>query len=269
MNDILQRIAARTSERVEQRKTVKPLADLVKEAETVRDSEPVGTSEFPFEQALKKDRISLICEVKKASPSKGVLDEKYSYIQIAGEYEKAGADAISVLTEPEWFLGDDRHLSEISKQANIPILRKDFTVDLYQLYEAKLLGAHAVLLICALHHVKALKKYLQIADELRLSVLTEAHTEAEVHSALEAGAKIIGVNNRDLKTFQVDIGTSIRLRNMVPNDIIFVSESGIMTPEDIACLEAHRVNAVLIGEALMKSRDKTRRLMELRGGGKP
>lgn len=274
MNDILFVIAARTAERVEQRKAVKPMADLVKEAEAFRTFEPDApgkagwkdTKVFPFETALKKERISLICEVKKASPSKGVLDESFPYLQIASEYEDAGADAISVLTEPDWFLGDDRHLSEIRKQVCIPVLRKDFIVDPYQVYEAKILGADAILLICALHEGKALKEYLRIAREIGLSVLTEVHTEAEVHAALEAGAEIIGANNRDLRTFQVDIGTSIRLREMVPDDIIFVSESGIRTREDIACLEEHKVNAVLIGETLMKSQNKNLQMSELRGG---
>ena len=273
MTDILHTIAAHTVKRVEKSKAVKPLADIVREAEAVRVYEAVrirgtgrqGETQFPFEEALKKEGMSLICEVKKASPSKGVLDEAFPYLQIACEYEEAGADAISVLTEPEWFLGRDRHLEEIAGKVCIPVLRKDFIVDPYQIYEAKLLGADAILLICALHELKALKEFHRIAQVLGLSVLTETHTEEEVHMALEAGAGIIGVNNRDLKTFQVDLGTSARLRRMVPDDILFVSESGIQTREDIAWMEENKIDAVLIGETLMKSRDKRKQISVLKG----
>lgn len=273
MTDILHTIAAHSSDRVEKSKAVKPLADIVREAEAVREyeafrnggTERQGKTQFRFEEALKKEGMSFIYEVKKASPSKGVLDEAFPYLQIACEYEEAGADAISVLTEPEWFCGSDRHLEEIAKKVSIPVLRKDFIVDPYQIYEAKLLGADAILLICALHELKTLKEFRRIAQGLGLSVLTETHTEAEVHMALEAGSGIIGVNNRDLKTFHVDLGTSARLRRMVPDDILFISESGIRTREDIARLEEIKIDAVLIGETLMKSRDKRRQVKSLKG----
>lgn len=225
---------------------------------------------FAFELVLKKkgisgEDISFICEVKKASPSKGVITDDFPYQTIASEYERAGADAISVLTEPEYFQGSDRYLSEISSLVNTPVLRKDFTIDEYQIYQAKMLGADAVLLICTLLDTATIKHYLKICDELGLSALVEAHTEDEVKSALQAGARIIGVNNRNLQTFEVDIKNSIRLRSYVPRDIIFVAESGIKTPEDIGALREAGVNAVLIGETLMRSKNKREMLDQLKG----
>lgn len=261
MTDILNTIAARSRERVEDRKTIKSFLDISKEAEDLCIENP----EFPFEQALKTKDMAFICEVKKASPSKGILDDHFPYLEIAVDYEEAGAAAVSVLTEPDWFLGCDEYLREIRRVVSIPILRKDFTVDSYQIYEAKILGADAILLICALLDPIKLKAYLKIAHELGLSVLVETHTEDEIENALEAGSRIIGVNNRDLKTFKVDIATSLRLRNLVPENILFISESGIRAPEDIAKLKENKVNGVLIGEAFMKCKDKKRQLAELRG----
>lgn len=260
MTDILSRIAAKTAERVEQKKQQKPLTKVRREAEALSKSIPL----FSFEQALKRPGMSMICEVKKASPSKGIIDEAFPYLSIAREYEAAGADAISVLTEPEWFLGDDRYLAEIRAAVSVPLLRKDFTVDSYQIYEAKLLGADAVLLICALLEQQRLEEYLAIAHETGLSAVVEAHTEAEVSSALKAGARILGVNNRNLKTFEVDLNTSIRLRSLVPEEILFISESGIRTPEDISKLKENKVDAVLIGETLMRSTDKKQRIDALK-----
>ncbi len=260
MTDILNMIAERTVERVKERKKLKSLNEIIKEAE----SRSTGSPDFPFKQALRKSGMSFICEVKKASPSKGILDEDFPYLKIAREYEEAAADAVSVLTEPEWFLGNDKYLEEIRRNVTVPILRKDFTVDEYQIYEAKLLGADAILLICALLDPRVLREYIGIARGLGLSALTEVHTEAEVLAALEAGAGIIGVNNRDLKTFDVDINTSVRLRTLVPENILFVSESGIKTQEDIKVLKESNVNGVLIGETLMRSKDKKRKLDELR-----
>lgn len=219
---------------------------------------------FAFERSL-QSQLSFICEVKKASPSKGVIAEEFPYLSIAREYEAAGAQAISVLTEPDFFQGSDQYLSEISSEVNIPVLRKDFTIDEYQLYEAKLLGADAVLLICALLSTDTIRKYITICNNLGLSALVEAHDEAEVRSALEAGARIIGVNNRNLQTFEVDINNAIRLRSLVPESISFVAESGIRTPEDMIKLKAAGVNAVLIGETLMRSPDKKEQLSRLRG----
>ncbi len=223
------------------------------------------TNEFAFEKALAKDGISYICEVKKASPSKGVIAPDFPYVQIAKEYEQAGASAISVLTEPEWFKGENSYLEEISKAVSLPLLRKDFTVCEYQIYEAKAIGASAVLLICALLDTDTIKKWIKLCDTLGLSALVEAHTEDEVKSAISAGARVIGVNNRNLKDFTVDLGTCTRLRKLVPKDILFVGESGIKTSKDIADLRNAGVNGVLIGETLMRSPDKRAALEDLNG----
>jgi indole-3-glycerol phosphate synthase len=219
---------------------------------------------FPFEKALRGPDINFICEIKKASPSLGLIASDFPYLQIALEYEQAGAAAISVLTEPEYFLGCDRYLTEIQQAVAIPLLRKDFTVDIYQLYEAKTIGASAVLLICALHDTPALRDYIAVCDELGLSALVEAHDEREVASALAAGGRIIGVNNRNLKDFTVKLDNSIVLRKLVPEHIIFVAESGIRTAADIEALRRAKVDAVLIGEALMRSPDKKKMMAELR-----
>jgi indole-3-glycerol phosphate synthase len=208
---------------------------------------------YTFENALKTKDIAFICEVKKASPSKGIIAENFPYLQIAKEYEDAGANAISVLTEPHFFMGKDEYLKEIKKVVNIPVLRKDFIIDPYQIYEAQVIGADAVLLICTLLDTQHLKEYMKIADSLGLSCLVEAHDEEELHSALEAGARVIGVNNRNLKTFEVDITISAKLRKLVPKDKTFVSESGIKTQTDISILRQNGTNAVLIGETLMRS----------------
>jgi len=221
--------------------------------------------EFRFENALKKPGMSFICECKKASPSKGVIAEEFPYLQIAKEYEAAGADCISVLTEPKWFLGSDAYLKEITEQVSIPCIRKDFTVDEYMIYEAKLLGASAVLLICAILSDEQLRDYMQICDTLGLSALVETHDETEVERALEAGARIIGVNNRNLKNFQVDTGNSKRLREQVPENVIFVSESGVKDAQDTKKLREIGTDAVLIGEALMRAEDKKAMLQSLRG----
>jgi len=226
-----------------------------------------GREAFAFEKFMKKEGISFICEVKRASPSKGIIDPVFPYLNIAMEYERAGADAVSVLTEPEYFMGRDVYLEEISGMVSIPMLRKDFIVDEYQIYESKLIGADAVLLICALLDADVLRRYIKICDELGLSALVEAHTREEVSYALEAGARVIGVNNRDLKTFEVDIRTCIELRDFVPDSIIYVAESGIKSREDISLLEEAGVDAVLIGEALMKSPDKGAMLSYLKGIG--
>lgn len=211
---------------------------------------------FRFGKALRSYPISFICEVKKASPSKGIIAEDFDYINIAKEYEKAGANAISVLTEPEYFKGDIKYLKDISKVVDIPLLRKDFTIDEAMIYQAKLAGASGILLICSILNDKELREFKGIADNLGLSALVEAHDEEEVQRALEMGAEIIGVNNRNLKDFTVDIHNSIRLRNMVDKDITFVSESGIKNADNIKELVDNNVNAVLIGETFMRSNDK-------------
>lgn len=257
---ILEEIAEKTRRRVAQAKEAKSSDAIMAEAKSLP-----ANREFPFEQALAKDGISFICEVKKASPSKGLIAKDFPYLSIARDYEAAGAAAISVLTEPYYFQGSDRYLREIAQTVNIPVLRKDFTVDAYQIYEAKTLGAAAVLLICSLLDTKTLAEYLGIADSLGLSALVEAHDEAEIGSALRAGARVIGVNNRNLKDFTVDIHTGIRLRSMVPGNVLFVAESGIKTARDVEELRRAKVSGVLIGETLMRSPDKKAALDELRG----
>lgn len=227
---------------------------------------PPKATPFAFERVLRGKRLSFICEVKKASPSKGVIAPDFPYLAIAQEYERAGASAISVLTEPEYFKGRDSYLTEIRQAVSLPLLRKDFTVHEYQLYEARLMGADAVLLIAALLDTDTLRRYIGICNRLGLSALVEAHDAQEVHSALAAGARVVGVNNRDLRTFEVDLNTCLRLRDRVPASIPFVAESGIRTPEDIEQLRGAGVNAVLIGETLMRSPDKKAALDTLRGG---
>lgn len=263
--NILEEIAQKRKLDIAGRKENISLEEIKQSAFQIAEEELAQTGKFlfPFEQSLKKEGISFICEVKKASPSKGLIAADFPYLLIAKDYEAAGAAAISVLTEPEYFLGRDAYLKEIAETVEIPVLRKDFTVDEYQIYEAKTLGASAVLLICSLLEDEALKHFLEIAHSLGLSALVEAHDEEEVKRAMAAGAKIIGVNNRDLKTFQVDIHNSVRLRQLVPPDIIFVSESGIKTAEDISVLRKNGTNAVLIGETLMRSENKAKMLAEL------
>lgn len=256
---ILDQLAEHAVMRVAAAKDVKPLEKVKREALAL----PKG--DFAFEKALRKDGISFICECKKASPSKGVIAEAFPHLEIAREYEAAGADCISVLTEPKWFLGSDSYLKEIASSVSIPCLRKDFTVDEYMIYEAKVLGASAVLLICSILSVEQIRKYIRICDELGMSALVEAHDEAEVRMALEAEARIIGVNNRNLKDFTVDTTNSGRLRRIAGDDVVFVSESGIKDASDVERLKASGVDAVLVGEALMRASDKKAKLRELRG----
>ena len=220
---------------------------------------------FAFEQALRKEGVSFICECKKASPSKGLIAPNFPYLEIAKEYEAAGADCISVLTEPKWFLGNDEFLKEIAEAVSIPCLRKDFTVDEYQIYQAKVLGASAVLLICSILTEDQMKDYIRICDNLGLSALVEVHDEREVQTALNTGARIIGVNNRNLKDFSVDTDNSRRLRELIPPNVLFVSESGVRTAEDVSALRKIGADAVLIGETLMRASDKRAKLAELRG----
>ncbi len=256
--NILEEIAAYARERVINDKKMIPAGDMEAFARRL----PVG--DFPFEKALKKDDISFICECKKASPSKGVIAEEFPYLTIAKEYEEAGADAISVLTEPKWFMGKDEYLQEIAEEVSIPCLRKDFTVDEYMIYAAKVSGASAVLLIVSLLDDETLKKYIGIADELGLSALVETHDEDEVKTAISVGARIIGVNNRNLKDFSVDHENSKRLRELIPQDVIFVSESGIRDAEDVRLMREIGADAVLVGETLMRSPDKISKLNELK-----
>lgn len=258
--NILETIAEATRKRVAEAAEIIPLSEL-----KARASQMDCKTNFPFEKALREGDISFICECKKASPSKGVIAEDFPYLQIAKDYEAAGASAISVLTEPKWFMGKNIYLKEIAESVSIPCLRKDFIVDEYMIYEAKLLGAAAVLLICSILNEDTIRKYIEICDSLGLSALVEAHDEEEIRSAINAGARIIGVNNRNLKDFTVDIHNSERLRKLVPSDVLFVAESGIKTAEDIQVLREANVNAVLIGETFMRSENKKQMLDNLRG----
>lgn len=258
---ILDRLAEHARARVARAKASLPLDEIRERALAL----PKG--DFAFEAALKKPGISFICECKKASPSKGLIAPDFPYLEIARAYQAAGADCISVLTEPNWFLGRDEYLKEIAAAVSIPCLRKDFTVDEYMIYEAKLLGASAVLLICSILTEEQIRAYLSLCDRLGLSALVEAHNEAEVKAALGAGARIIGVNNRNLKDFTVDTENSRRLRALIPPQVLFVSESGVKSAGDVAKLRAVGADAVLIGETLMRAEDKRAKLDELRGAG--
>lgn len=261
---ILDKLAESSRARVMREMEQVPLEEMKRRAFLLTEEK----KEFPFEKALQKRDINFICEVKKASPSKGIIAEDFPYLEIGEEYEEAGAACISVLTEPEYFLGKNEYLTAIAEAVSIPVIRKDFTVDEYQIYQAKTIGASCVLLICALLDLETLKHYLAVCDSLDLSALVEAHDEKEIQMALDAGARIIGVNNRDLRTFEVDIHNSERLRKLVPEHVLFVAESGIKTAEDIQVLREAKVNGVLIGETFMRSRDKKGMLEKLRGENK-
>lgn len=269
--NILDEIAERTKLRITEVKKVYPFTIVRKQAEAIASNERTAkTGTFtddllPFEKALTANDISFICEVKKASPSKGIIAEHFPYLEIAKAYEAAGASAISCLTEPYYFMGQDVYLKEITESVSIPVLRKDFTVDEYMIYQAKVLGASAILLICSILDDEQLKSYHELAEGLGLSCLVETHTAEEVNRALHAGARIIGVNNRNLKNFHVNVNRSSTLREMVPKNILFVSESGIKTPADIAALRENGTNAVLIGETLMRAKNKKAMLDYLKG----
>lgn len=257
--NILDRLADAARERVAANKAKRPLADVRRAAERA------DRGDFPFERALAREGTAFICECKKASPSKGLISPDFPYLDIARAYEDAGADCISVLTEPTMFLGSDAYLREIAEAVSVPCLRKDFVVDEYMLYEAKLLGAKAALLICAITEGSRLGEYAAICDELGLTALVEAHDEREVRRALDAGARVVGVNNRDLRDFSVDPSRSRALRDMIPSGVLFVSESGVRDRGDVELLEAAGADAVLVGEALMRAPDKRAKLAELRG----
>lgn len=256
---ILDTLADCTRERIAYQKSQTPLREVRAQAE---DMDP--NTGFPFRAAIAKPGMSFICECKKASPSKGLIAPDFPYLQIAKDYEAAGASAISCLTEPEYFKGSDQYLQEISAAVSIPVLRKDFTIDEYMIYQAKLYGASAVLLICAILSDSQMSEYRGLAESLGLDALVEAHDEEEVARADSIGAKIIGVNNRDLRTFHVDINNSVRLRETIPAETLYVSESGIRNAADVGVLYRNGTNAVLIGETLMRAKDKKEMLDELR-----
>ena len=263
MSDILETIAESTRERVERAKLITP-ENVIRDMASTRFCEHGRNLSVAFKDALAAEEMSFICECKQASPSKGLIAEEFPYLEIAKDYEAAGASAISVLTEPKWFKGDLKYLNEISSEVKIPTLRKDFTVSPYMIYEAYLNGASAVLLICSILDRKTLEDYISIASSLGLDALVEAHDSDEVKMAIDAGAQIIGVNNRNLRTFEVNASNCLRLRKDVPENILFVAESGIKTREDIKVLLENNVNAVLIGEALMTSSDKKAYLNKLK-----
>ena len=257
---ILDKIIEATKIRVAQEKQVES-TEAVKAAALALPSD----TGFPFEAALRQQDFNFICGVKKASPSKGIIAEHFPYLDIAKEYEVAGAAAISVLTEPDFFKGDKKYLQEIASTVKIPVLRKDFIIDEVQIYQAKVWGASAILLICACLDVSTLTKFRELADSLGLSSLVEAHDEKEVQMAIDCGARIIGVNNRNLKDFTVDVQNSVRLRNLVEDDVIFVSESGLETPEDIQVLRDNNIGVALMGETFMRSPNKVEKLAYLYG----
>jgi len=263
METILHRLAAHARDRVAEAKRRIPETEMRARAEAL----PADTG-FPFERSIAAADLAFICECKKASPSRGVIAETYDPVSIARAYEDAGADCISVLTEPRWFLGEDRHLAEVAATVPLPCLRKDFAVDPYMVYEAKILGASAVLLICALLPTEELRAHLSLCDRLGLSALVEAHDEVEIASAVAAGARVIGVNHRDLRDFTVDTGHSARLRALVPPGVLYVAESGIRTAAEVDALRHLQVDAVLVGEALMRAPDKKAALAALRGTGR-
>lgn len=254
---ILDKLVEATKIRVEKEKQQIPLEAVKQQAVNM----PKG--DFSFEKAIAKEDISFICEVKKASPSKGIIAEDFPYVQIAKDYETAGADCISVLTEPDYFKGDKKYLKEISENVSVPLIRKDFVIDEYMIYDAKIHGASCILLICSILNQETIEEYIKICDNLGMSALVEAHDEEEIQKAVKSGARMIGVNNRDLKTFHVDIGNSERLRKLVPDNILFIAESGIQTNEDIKRLRKAHVNGVLIGETFMRAENKKEMLQEL------
>lgn len=255
---ILDELASYARERVEMNKQNISLEEMIKKARAL----PVG--KFAFENALADQIPAVICEVKKASPSKGIISKEFSYIDIAKEYERIGATCISVLTEPKWFLGSDEIFREIREVVTLPMIRKDFTVDEYQIYEAKVMGADAILLICALLDTDTVKRYLKICDSLGMTALVETHNFDEIQSAIEAGARVLGVNNRNLKDFTVNLDHASNLKAFVPEGIIFVAESGIVTVEDGQKLLHNGADALLIGEALMRSDNKQLFIKEIK-----
>lgn len=287
MEDILQVIAAYTKERINREKQKQSLNNVRDLAETMAKSQSMeksgstanpgtmppqnatppknaATPPFPFKAALEKPGLSLICEAKKASPSKGIIARDFPYVDIALDYQAGGADAMSVLTEPKWFLGSDDYLREIHERVSLPLLRKDFTVDPYMIYQAKIMGASAILLICSILEKQQMQEYYNIARELGLSCLVEAHDEREIETAVSIGAGIIGVNNRNLRDFSVDTNNASRLKSLVPRDVLFVSESGFMSVEQVRSAAALGLDAILIGEFLMRSPDRVALLKQLK-----
>ena len=258
--NILEKLADLSRERVKSEQERLPESELRTQAKTLGP----GNGQA-FLAALKKPGLSFICEIKKASPSKGLISPDFPYLEIASAYERAGADCISCLTEPEYFLGSDQIFREVREKVKLPMLRKDFTVSAYQLDQARVMGADAALLIVSLLDPKTLGEYLERCEELGIAALVETHDEAEIRTAVTAGAGMIGVNNRNLKDFTVDFDNAARLRDLIPADCVYVAESGVRTPADAERLRQIGADAVLIGEALMRAEDPAAMLRELKG----
>ncbi|MCD8187261.1 MAG: indole-3-glycerol phosphate synthase TrpC [Ruminococcus sp.] len=262
---ILDDLVAATAKRLQTVKSNAPIDEVKKAAEAVKNIRV--REDFPFKRALSKDGLSFICEVKKASPSKGIIAEEFPYLDIAKSYEAAGADAVSVLTEPDYFRGSTEYLREIAAEISLPCLRKDFIIDEYMIYEAGALGTSAVLLICAILSDSQLKEYLELAHYLGMSALVETHSLEEAERAAACGAEIIGVNNRDLRTFEVDLHTTENVAAAIPREKILVSESGIHSADDIAFVRGAGADAVLIGEAFMRAENKAEQMNRFRNNG--
>lgn len=250
---ILDDLVAATKQRLVEEKKQVPLIELKQQAQQIpnRDSQTIINK-------FLEPKLHFIGEIKKSSPSKGTIVDDFPYMKIAQEYQDAKIDAISILTEPTYFQGKLAYLKEISKTSNVPLLRKDFTIDPYMIYQAKVAGASLILLIVAILDDEELISYLKLSQKLGLAALVEVHNENELQRALKANAKIIGVNNRNLKDFTVDINNSLKLRPLVPKQIPFITESGIKTSADIKKLKRAQVNGVLIGETFMKAPDRVK-----------
>lgn len=257
---ILEEIVEAQKGEVANLKVIRPLVEL---KEVLRDT-PYPRN---FREALSSSDCSIIAEVKRRSPSKGTLREDFDPVKIAAIYEESGAAAISVLTERKFFGGDSSYLLGIKKIVDIPLLRKDFIIDPYQIYETRVIGGDALLLIAGIMKEEQLQDFIHLAESLGLSSLTEVHTREELDKALSAGADIIGINNRDLKNFSTDLKTSLELAPSVPGDKIVVSESGIHTRGDIEILMKAGIHCFLIGETLMRASDMGAKLGELLGRG--
>jgi indole-3-glycerol phosphate synthase len=259
-SSILDRIVAHKKQEIKKKKqkvNLETLKARVREVEEVRS----------FKEALSRpDELTLIAEVKKASPSRGVLREDFNPVEIARIYEENGVAAISVLTEERYFLGSMEYLAEIRKAVKIPLLCKDFIFDEYQVYESRAGGADAFLLIAALLSRERIEAFLSLGRGLGMESLVEIHTEEELARVLETSAEIIGINNRDLKTFTVDFSTVLRLRKLIPPGKIVVSESGIQSAQEVELLRQAGINAILVGEVFLKERDIGRKVRELQGG---
>jgi indole-3-glycerol phosphate synthase len=252
MADILQRILARKHEEVAMRKKSVPLARLIDCCNQMPDTRGFADA---LRAAIAAGQPAVIAEIKKASPSKGVIRADFRPADIARSYAAAGATCLSVLTDVDFFQGSDAYLQQVQRACNLPILRKDFIVEEYQIYEARALGADCVLLIAAALDDSRLRSYAQLAQMLQMDVLLEVHDGAELARALPIDAPLLGINNRDLRTFSVSLETTLTLREQVPANKILITESGIMSNADVARMRTNGVHAFLVGEAMMRADD--------------